>query len=172
MTGGMWVDVVRAEVGPQLAAHGAHYGACRTAPDGTRSVSWWFPPGARRRERRLVFRALGGRLDEWEVEYAELAAADRGHATLVHASRSRRAGRDELGRAVDDLLATGLPRRGRTVVVDDGYGARVRPPGSTTARCRARVRCRRPRRRVVPHRRRGASGWPTACSAWSWRSRC
>ncbi len=88
MTGGMWANVVRAEVGPRLAALGAHYGACRTAPDGTRSVSWWFPPGARRRERRLVFRALRGRLDEWEVEYAELAAADHGRATLVHASRA------------------------------------------------------------------------------------
>ena len=120
MTGGMWANVVRAEVGPRLAALGAHYGACRTAPDGTRSVSWWFPPGARRRERRLVFRALGGRLDEWEVEYAELAAADHGRATLVHASRAVRTGRDHLGEAVDDLLAAGLRVRGAAAVVDDG----------------------------------------------------
>jgi hypothetical protein len=127
MTGAMWANVVRAEVGPQLAALGAHYGACRTAPDGTRAVSWWFPPGARRRERRLVFRALGGHLDEWEVEYAELAAADHGHATLVHASRSRRAGRADLEKAVEDLLAAGL-RGGRraAVIVED---VRAHPPG-------------------------------------------
>ena len=130
MTGGMWANVVRAEVGPQLAALGAHYGACRTGPDGTRSVSWWFPPGARRRERRLVFRSLGGRLDEWEVEYAELAAADHGHATLVHAARSRRAGRGDLGEAVDDLLAAGLRVRGRAaVVVEDGGCVAAGPDG-------------------------------------------
>jgi hypothetical protein len=125
MTGGMWANVVRAEVGPRLAALGAHYGACRTAPDGTRSVSWWFPPGGRR-ERRLVFRALGGRLDEWEVEYAELAAADHGHATLVHASRAVRAARGGLGAAVDDLVTAGLRARGpAAVVVEDGGGARA-----------------------------------------------
>jgi hypothetical protein len=128
MTGGMWANVVRAEVGPRLAALGAHYGACRTAPDGTRSVSWWFPPGGRRRERRLVFRALGGRLDEWEVEYAELAAAEHGRATLVHASRAVRAGRGGLGAAVDDLVTAGLRARGRTAVVVDGGGARAPAP--------------------------------------------
>jgi hypothetical protein len=150
MTGGMWANVVRAEVGPQLDALGAHYGACRTAPDGTRSVSWWFPPGNRRRERRLVFRAVRGRLDEWEVEYAELAAADHRRATLVHASRSRRAGRDDLGAAVADLVTTGLRARGRTsvVVVDDGgSGAPVVPvpgdgpmPGPRAAQAAASAR--------------------------------
>ena len=145
MTGGVWAVVVRAEVGPRLAALGAHYGACRTAPDGTRSVSWWFPPGARRRERRLVFRALGGRLDEWEVEYAELAAADHGRATLVHASRAVRAGRDHLGEAVDDLLAAGLRVRGRAaLVVDDGCVARGPDdgpmPGPRAARAAASAR--------------------------------
>jgi hypothetical protein len=145
MTGGMWANVVRAEVGPQLAALGAHYGACRTGADGTRSVSWWFPPGARRRERRLVFRSLGGRLDEWEVEYAELAA-DHGHATLVHASRAVRAGRDDLREAVDDLLAAGLRVRGRaTVVVDEGGRAAAGPddgpmPGPRAARAAASAR--------------------------------
>ena len=146
MTGGMWANVVRAEVGPRLVALGAHYGACRTAPDGTRSVSWWFPPGARRRERRLVFRAVGGRLDEWEVEYAELAAAEHGHATLVHASRSRRAGRGDLGQAVDDLLAAGLRVRGRAAVVVEGGGhAATGPddgpmPGPRAARAAASAR--------------------------------
>jgi hypothetical protein len=146
MTGGMWANVVRAEVGPRLAALGAHYGACRTGSDGTRSVSWWFPPGARRRERRLVFRALGGRLDEWEVEYAELAAADHGHATLVHASRAVRVGRAGLGEAVDDLLAAGLRGRGRApVVVEDGRRVATGPddgpmPGPRAAQAAASAR--------------------------------
>jgi hypothetical protein len=146
MTGGMWANVVRAEVGPRLAALGAHYGACRTARDGTRSVSWWFPPAGRRRERRLVFRALGGRLDEWEVEYAELAAAEHGRATLVHASRAVRAGRDGLGAAVDDLLTAGLRGRGRTaVVVEDGGAWAPAPedgpmPGPRAARAAASAR--------------------------------
>ncbi len=131
MTGGIWANAVRAEVGPQLTALGAHYGACRTGRDGTRSVSWWFPPGARRRERRLVFRAAAGRLDEWEVEYAELAATDHGHATLVHASRTVRAGRGALGPAVDDLLGAGLRGRGRARVVDDdGFRAPTAPHGA------------------------------------------
>jgi hypothetical protein len=130
MTGGIWANAVRAEVGAQLTDLGAHYGACRTERDGTRSVSWWFPPGARRRERRLEFRAVGGRLDEWEVEYAELAAGEHGRTTLVHASRAVRAGREGLGDAVTGLVETGLARRGRVRVVDDDRGsAPVLPPG-------------------------------------------
>jgi hypothetical protein len=130
VTGGPWVNTVQAEVGGQLAALGAHYGACRTARDGTRSVSWWFPPGGRRRERRLVFRALGGRLDEWEVEYAELAAAEHGRASLVHASRAVRAPRDGLGQAVSDLVGAGLPGRGRVrLVPDDGGSGTPVPDG-------------------------------------------
>ncbi len=148
MTGGMWANAVRAEVGPRLADLGAHYGACRTARDGTRSVSWWFPPGGRRRERRLVFRALGGRLDEWEVEYAELAAAEHGRASLVHASRVVRTGRGGLGQAVDDLVGAGLRgrRRARPVADDGGSGAAIPPgldgplPGPHAARAAAAAR--------------------------------
>jgi hypothetical protein len=123
MSGGIWANAVRAEAGDQLAALGAHYGACRTAVDGTRSVSWWFPVGARRRERRLVFRALGGRLDDWEVEYAELTADDDGRTALVHGSRTVSTGREGLGGAVADLMAAGPGRARRMRVVDDDGGA-------------------------------------------------
>jgi hypothetical protein len=148
MTGGRWANAVRAEVGPQLLALGAHYGACRTARDGTRSVSWWFPPRGRRRERRLVFRALGGGLDDWEVEYAELAAAEHGRASLVHASRAVRTGREGLGPAVAQLLDSGLPDRARARLVPDdgGSGASVPPapdgpaPGPHAARAAAAAR--------------------------------
>ncbi|NMO88839.1 hypothetical protein [Actinomycetospora sp. TBRC 11914] len=147
MTGGPWANAVRAEVGGQLVALGAHYGACRTGRDGTRSVSWWFPPGGRRRERRLVFRALGGRLDAWEVEYAELAAADHGRDSLVHASRAVRTDRDGLGPAVSQLLGTGLPARGRARRVPDDAGRDPVPttpdgplPGPHAARAAAAAR--------------------------------
>ncbi|MFC5062115.1 hypothetical protein [Actinomycetospora atypica] len=109
MTGGIWGATARAEVGPQLAALGAHYGACRTLPDGTRAVSWWFE-ASRRRQRRLVFRAPAGRTDEWEVEYAEHSAD--GRRTWLHDSRTVRTTREGLAGAVADLVGRGLTRRG------------------------------------------------------------
>lgn len=121
VTGAIWANAVDAEVGDRLTVLGAHYGACRSAADGTRTVSWWFPPGARRRERRLVFRALGGGLDDWEVEYAELVATDDGR-TLVRGSRAVRTGRAGLDGAVADLVATG-PGRRRSVLLDDDGGS-------------------------------------------------
>jgi hypothetical protein len=144
----IWANAVRDEVGDRLTGLGAHYGACRTARDGTRSVSWWFPPGARRRERRLVFRALGGGLDEWEVELAELTLDDDGRTTLVHGSRLLRTDRAGLAGAVADLVATG-PGRRRSVRVDedDGGSGRAVPaavdgpaPGPRAAQAAASAR--------------------------------
>jgi len=108
VSGGVWANAVRAEVGAQLAELGAHYGACRTSADGTRAVSWWFET-SRRRQRRLVFRALRGRTDEWEVEYAEHSAD--GRRTWLHDSRTVRTTTDGLAGAVAELVGHGLTRR-------------------------------------------------------------
>ncbi|MCD2187221.1 hypothetical protein [Actinomycetospora soli] len=106
-------NVVRAAVGPQLTALGAHYGASRAG-----AVSWWFPP-AGRRERRLLFRPVRG-LDEWEVEYAEHSAD--GRRVLRHATRTVRVARAGLGDAVEELVGRGLPRRRGEPVPDAGSG--------------------------------------------------
>ncbi|MEJ2867504.1 hypothetical protein WCD74_06985 [Actinomycetospora sp. OC33-EN08] len=111
MSGGIRSNAVRAEVGPQLAALGAHYGSTRGG-----AVSWWFPASGRR-ERRLLFRPVQG-LDEWEVEYAEHSAD--GRRTFVHGTRSVRSSRAGLGAAVDELVAGGLPRRPGRLLPDDG----------------------------------------------------
>ncbi|MDL5157359.1 hypothetical protein [Actinomycetospora termitidis] len=116
MSGGIGANAVRAEVGPRLAALGAHYGACRAG-----AVSWWFPTTGRR-ERRLLFRPVRG-LDEWEVEYAEHSAD--GRRTWVHGSRSIRCSRAGLGAAVDELVGAGLPRRPGRRLPDGGSGRPV-----------------------------------------------
>jgi hypothetical protein len=125
---------VRAEVGAQLTALGAHYGASR---DG--AVSWWFPTSGRR-ERRLLFRPVPG-LDEWEIEYAEHSAD--GRRVHCHGSRTVRVPRAGLAAAVDDLVARSLPRSRGRLLPDDGSGPVVADgpaPGPRAAAAAASAR--------------------------------
>lgn len=136
-------NAVRAEVGAQLAALGAHYGACRAG-----AVSWWFPTSGRR-ERCLLFRPVTG-LDEWEVEYAEHSAD--GRRVYRHGARTVRVARAGLPAAVDELVGGGLPRRQGRLLPDAGSGPIVvdgPAPGPRAAAAAAAARRPPPPPRTV-----------------------
>lgn len=139
-----WSRLVAARVGgAQIEARGGRYGSCAVGgqPAGTREISWIFDRGPdrgpRRRRRVLVFRAVGGDTDRWEVVLREerapralleellvwldrfglsvdppgLARAPVYHYNSLH----RRCGLAELTETVQGLLADSLAYRRRPI---------------------------------------------------------
>ncbi|WP_158895580.1 hypothetical protein [Amycolatopsis anabasis] len=115
-----WAVAVHGQAADWLEGLGAEYGACRVDDDGTREISWTLPQGfsfggKHRRYRQLLFRALHGNRNSWEVVYREAAVALGGGTVRYYASTSTRADLTGLQPAAVRLVQGRLPHLARPV---------------------------------------------------------